>query len=43
VRNAIAFGITGHNATEAGASALDVVNYSRASGTGRPVTAFRDE
>ncbi len=43
VRNAIAFGITAHNATEAGASALDTINYSRASGTGRPVTAFRDE
>jgi hypothetical protein len=43
LRNAIAFGITAHTANEAGASALDVVNYSRASGTGRPVSAFRDE
>jgi hypothetical protein len=43
VRNAIAFGITAHTATAAGASALDMVNYSRTSGTGRPVSAFRNE
>ena len=43
IRNAVAFGITGHQATTAGASALDMVNYSRKDGTNRPVTAFRDQ
>ena len=43
VRNAIAFGVTAHNATEAGAGALNMVNYSRQDGMNRPVTAYRDE
>jgi len=40
---AIAFGITAHLAGQAGARALEVVNYSRSDGLGRPVTAFQDE
>jgi hypothetical protein len=43
IRNAIAFGITAHTANAAGARALELVNYSRTSGTGRPISAFRDE
>lgn len=43
IRNAVDFGITAHNASAAGASALDVVNYSRKDGINQPVTAFRDQ